>query len=203
MVNFIYMSKYPFTLEPLLIDYADLEPVIDQETMHIHHDKHHQAYLDNLNKLLAEKSEWQEKTLDELLVVEPGGVRNNAGGVWNHNLFFAGMIGVGKSVMSEEWKKVIEDNFGSVEKFMGDFELASLGRFGSGWSWLVKNSEGKLEILSTPNQDNPLLDGKKPLLCLDVWEHSYYLKYQNRRAEYVKAYWQVVNWERVEELYRS
>ncbi len=171
---------------------------MDKQTMEIHHDKHHQAYCDNLNKLLGEKQELQTKTLQDLLSVEAGPIKNNAGGVWNHDFFWDVLSAPNTSKMSETLKTKIEENFGTVEEFMSKFEVAALGRFGSGWAWLVKNTEGKLEIVSTTNQDNPLADGKTPLLGLDVWEHAYYLKYQNRRVEYVKAFWQIVNWEKVE-----
>ena len=193
-------NTYPFVLETLPYDYGDLEPVIDTETMHLHHDKHHQTYLDNLNKFLVEKSELQGKTLEELLSSDFAPIKNNAGGVWNHNFFFAGMTKPDMGHLEGELLVALEKDFGSVDEFMKQFEAAALGRFGSGWAWLVKNKDGKLEILSTANQDNPLVDDKKPLLAIDVWEHAYYLKYKNKRADYVKAYWQVVNWNRVSEL---
>ena len=191
-------KNFPFTINTLPFAFDALEPVIDKQTMEIHHDKHHQAYCDNLNKLLGEKQELQTKTLQDLLSVEAGPIKNNAGGVWNHDFFWDVLSAPNTSKMSENLKAKIEENFGTVEEFMSKFELAALGRFGSGWAWLVKNSDGALEIVSTANQDNPLVDGKSPLLGLDVWEHAYYLKYQNRRVEYVKAFWQIVNWEKVE-----
>lgn len=194
------MSTYPFTLEALNYDYTALEPVIDEQTMHLHHDKHHQTYLDNLNKLISEKPELQGKSLEELLSVEPGSVKNNAGGVWNHNFFFGLMVAPNSSVLSEVVKAKLTEGFGGVEQFMAAFEAGALGRFGSGWVWLVKNAEGKLAVVSTANQDNPIAEGLKPILTLDVWEHAYYLKYQNRRSEYAKAFWQVVNWQVVESL---
>ncbi len=193
-------KNYPFAINTLPFGFEVLEPVIDKETMAIHHDKHHQAYCDNLNKLLGEKQELQTKTLQDLLSVEAGPIKNNAGGVWNHDFFWDVLSAPNTSKMSETLKTKIEENFGTVEEFMSKFELAALGRFGSGWAWLVKNSDGGLEIVSTANQDNPLVDSKTPLLGLDVWEHAYYLKYQNRRVEYVKAFWQIVNWGKVEEL---
>lgn len=194
------MNTYPFALEALSYDYTTLEPVIDEQTMHFHHDKHHQTYLDNLNKLVSEKPELQGKTLEELLMSEPGPLKNNAGGVWNHNFFFALMTAPNSSTMSETLKSKLSESFGSLEEFMANFEAAALGRFGSGWAWLVKDNQGKLAIMSTANQDNPMTEELIPVLTLDVWEHAYYLKYQNRRAEYVKAFWQIVNWSVVESL---
>lgn len=196
-------KNFPFTINSLPYAYEALEPVIDKQTMEIHHDKHHQAYCDNLNKLLGERADLQGKTLHELLSVEAGPIKNNAGGVWNHDFFWEVMTAPNTSKMSESLKAKIEENFGTVADFMSKFELAALGRFGSGWAWLVKTTEGKLEIVSTANQDNPLADGKTPVLGLDVWEHAYYLKYQNKRVDYVKAFWQVVNWEMVEEFLNS
>lgn len=193
-------KNFPFTINSLPYASDALEPVIDKQTMEIHHDKHHQAYCDNLNKLLGEKQELQNKSLQELLSTDAGPIKNNAGGVWNHDFFWEVMATPNTSKMSESLKAKIEENFGTVEEFMSKFELVALGRFGSGWAWLVKTSDGKLEIVSTANQDNPLADGKVPVLGLDVWEHAYYLKYQNRRVDYVKAFWQIVNWEKVEEL---
>ena len=186
-------------LEKLPYDYDALEPVIDKMTMEIHHDKHHQAYVDNLNKALADKPELQEKDIKELFSSDIPMVKNNAGGVWNHKFFWNIMTKPGMGHIEGRLLEALEKNFESVDKFMEKFEAAALGRFGSGWAWLVKNNDGTLEILSTANQDNPLVEGKKPVLTIDVWEHAYYLKYQNRRAEYVKAWWQVVNWEKVEE----
>jgi len=189
-------NTYPFTLEKLPYAYEALEPVIDAQTMMIHHDKHHQAYVDNLNKALEANPDLQKKTLEELLSSEVDVVKNNAGGVWNHDFFWKCMGQKGQ--MGEKLTLRLEKDFGSVAEFMAKFEAAALGRFGSGWAWLVKNKEGSLEIMSTANQDNPLRDGKTPILALDVWEHAYYLKYQNRRAEYAKQWWGVVDWTAVE-----
>lgn len=194
------MSRtYPFLLDPLPYDYDGLEPVIDKETMSIHHDKHHQAYVDNLNKALETNQGLQAKELEELLFSDIPAVKNNAGGVWNHDFFWKVMCSGGKQ-MSDAFRRMIGDTFGSVDEFVRIFEAAALGRFGSGWAWLVQNADGGLEILSTANQDNPMIDGFRPLLALDVWEHSYYLKYRNKRVDYVKAWWQVVDWEYVESL---
>lgn len=200
MVYLFMTNLYPFVLDKLPYDYSDLEPVIDKQTMEFHHDKHHQTYTDNLNKALSERPELQTKLLEDLLYSDIPAVKNNAGGVWNHNFFWSVMTKPDSTQIEGELLEKINEDFGSVEEFKTLFETAALGRFGSGWAWLVKNGDGKLEILSTANQDNPLVEGKTPLLTLDVWEHAYYLKYQNRRAEYVKAWWSVVNWDAVSKL---
>lgn len=188
-------NKYPFVLEDLPYASDALKEAIDQETVEIHHGKHQQSYVDNLNKLLVERNDLQEMSLEELMNSEDVKIKNNAGGVWNHNFYWQVMKGEGKGEMSADLKKRIESKFGSVEEFKAQFEANALGRFGSGWGWLVENKDGELEIMSTANQDNPLSLGMKPLLGIDVWEHAYYLRYQNRRAEYVKNWWSVVNWE--------
>lgn len=188
------INTYPFELMKLPFAVGDLESVIDKQTVEIHYGKHHQTYVDNLNKLLAESSELQSKTLEELMKSEVAAVKNNAGGVWNHNFYWNEMKNGGEGNVSTDLEKKIVKKFSSVDEFKDLFEKNALGRFGSGWGWLVENSDGELEIMSTANQDNPLALGKKPLLGIDVWEHAYYLKYQNRRAEYVKAWWNVVNW---------
>ncbi len=193
------IKTYPYLLDPLPYAYDALEPVIDKETMTIHHDKHHQAYVDNLNKAVAESGQLQVKTLEELLSSELPVVKNNAGGVWNHDFYWEEMQTPGAGHIGDELIAALEKSFESVEEFMKIFEATALGRFGSGWGWLVKNKDGGLEVLSTANQDNPLVDGFKPLLAIDVWEHAYYLNYKNKRADYVKAFWDVVNWEKVEE----
>lgn len=195
-------KTYPFTLEKLPYAYDALEPVIDKQTMELHHDKHQQTYVNNLNKALEEHRELQSKSLDELTMSDIDVIKNNAGGVWNHDFFWQAMTMPGFGHISDELLKVLESNFGSVDDFMAKFESAALGRFGSGYAWLIKNGE-KLEVISTPNQDSPRIGGKKPLLALDVWEHAYYLKYQNRRADYLKAWWEVVNWERMEGLLKA
>lgn len=193
-------NTYPFVLDKLPFDYGDLEPIIDKQTMEIHHDKHHQTYVDNLNKALADKPELQSKSLEELLVSDIPAIKNNSGGVWNHNFFWSVMSKPEDAHIEGELLTAIENSFGSVDEMMKQFEAAALGRFGSGWAWLVKDGNNKLEIVSTPNQDNPLTNLKTPILTVDVWEHAYYLKYQNRRADYLKAWWSVVNWSKVAEL---
>lgn len=190
-----------FKLEELPYGFDFLEPVIDAQTMEIHYTKHHQAYVDNLNKAV-EANNLQNKSLEDLLNNDLAVVKNNAGGVWNHDFFWSLMTKADSVQPSDPLRSVLSASFGSFEQFKSDFETAGLGRFGSGWVWLVKNIDGKLEILSTPNQDNPLVLGKTPVLGCDVWEHAYYLKYQNRRAEYLKNWWRLVNWEKVESLAR-
>jgi len=193
------IKTFPFTLDLLPYTYDHLEPVIDKETMEIHHDKHHQTYTDNLNKFVGDTVDLQGLSLKELLSANDVAVKNNAGGVWNHDFFWESMSAPGTSQVSENLKGELQKAFVSVEEFMSKFEATAMGRFGSGWAWLVQNKNGGLEILSTANQDNPLAQGLKPLLAIDVWEHAYYLKYKNKRADYVKAWWQVVNWDKVEE----
>lgn len=188
-------NHYPFVLEELPYGYDALEPVIDRQTVEIHYGKHHRSYVDNLNKILEGVPDLQDKSLEELMNSEVAAVKNNAGGVWNHNFYWQEMKGEGEGTMPVDLGKKIEMEFGSLVEFKALFEKNAIGRFGSGWGWLVEDSEGKLEIMSTANQDNPLSLGKKPLLGIDVWEHAYYLKYQNRRAEYVGNWWKVVNWE--------
>jgi Fe-Mn family superoxide dismutase len=197
----------PYTLPPLPYPYEALEPHIDAETMHFHHDKHHQAYITNANKLLADQPELAKLTPEELLVrlneapeAIRTGLRNNVGGHYNHSLFWLMMSPKGGGEPSGALATAIEKSFGSFAEFQKQFQEAALKRFGSGWAWLVEK-DGKLAIVSTPNQDPPLLDGQTALLGLDVWEHAYYLKYQNRRPDYATAWWNVVNWPFVEERF--
>ena len=186
-----------------------LEPHIDAQTMQIHHGKHHQTYVTNLNGALDKHPELHAKSLDDLIrsvnsVPEDirTAVRNNGGGHWNHSLFWTLMAPKAGGAPSGAVADAINSSFGSFDKFKEQFQAAGLGRFGSGWAWLVE-SGGKLEITSTPNQDNPLMDGKKAILGVDVWEHAYYLKYQNRRADYLGAWWNVVNWVEVNRLLKG
>ncbi len=186
-----------------------LEPHIDAQTMQIHHGKHHQTYVTNLNGALDKHPELHAKSLDDLIrsvnsVPEDirTAVRNNGGGHWNHSLFWKLMAPKAGGAPSGAVADAINSSFGSFDKFKEQFQAAGLGRFGSGWAWLVE-SGGKLEITSTPNQDNPLMDGKKAILGVDVWEHAYYLKYQNRRADYLGAWWNVVNWVEVNRLLKG
>jgi superoxide dismutase, Fe-Mn family len=200
----------PHTLPPLPYAPAALEPHIDAQTMEIHHGKHHNAYVTNLNAALEKAPELAGKSLDDLLrnlasVPEAvrTAVRNNGGGHWNHSQFWPSMSPNGGGAPSGKLADAISSAFGDFEKFKEAFNAAGAGRFGSGWVWLV-NEGGKLAITSTPNQDNPLMDGKPaPLLGNDVWEHAYYLKYQNRRPDYLKAWWNTVNWGEVEKRYNG
>jgi Fe-Mn family superoxide dismutase len=193
----------PFTLPPLPYPYDALEPHIDARTMEIHHTKHHQAYVNNLNAAIDKAPELANKSLDELMRGVNGlpesvrtAVRNNGGGHWNHSMFWQ-LMGPGKGGEPRgALADAIRQSFGDFSKLKEQFAAAAAGRFGSGWAWLVDDG-GKLSITSTPNQDNVLMDGKKAILGLDVWEHAYYLKYQNRRPDYVTAWWNVVNWDEV------
>jgi Fe-Mn family superoxide dismutase len=194
----------PHHLKPLPYSHAALEPHYDTETLKIHHGKHHQAYVDNLNKLLADQPALAAKNLDELLTglnAVPSALRqkvtNNAGGVWNHDFFWAGM-GPGKGgTPSGKLAALIDASFGGFETFKTKFKESALAQFGSGWTWLTLADDGDLEIENSSNQDCPLSKGHKPLLTLDVWEHAYYLKFQNRRAEWIDAWWNVVDWDAV------
>jgi len=199
------------TLPPLPYDYAALEPHIDALTMQIHHDKHHQAYVNNLNAALDKHPELYEKTLEELLrginrVPEDirTAVRNNGGGHHNHSLFWTIMApaGTGGGEPRGTLADAIKKTFGGFAPFKEQLSTAGTTRFGSGWAWLAV-AGGKLEVFSTANQDSPLMDGKIPMLGLDVWEHAYYLKYQNRRPEYIAAWWNVVNWTEVAKRYEA
>jgi len=197
----------PYTLPPLPYPPEALEPHIDAETMRIHHGKHHKAYVDNANKLLADHPELAKLSPEELLLNldrAPEAIRqgliNNVGGHINHSLFWKMMAPGAGGPPTGPIAEKINQRFGSFEAFQKAFQDAAMKRFGSGWAWLVQNPDGSLEIVSTPNQDPPLLQGKKALLGLDVWEHAYYLKYQNRRADYATAWWNVVNWDFVNSL---
>ncbi|HRB31057.1 MAG TPA: superoxide dismutase [Ferruginibacter sp.] len=197
-----------FTLEPLPYAYDALEPYIDSETMKIHHDKHHQAYVDNLNKAI-EGTANETTSLDDLVKkagsISPA-VRNNGGGHWNHSFFWDSMAAQAGGEPTGKLAEAINSAFGSFDAFKEKFEGAGKTRFGSGWAWLIVK-DGKLEVSSTPNQDNPLMDVAEvkgsPLLGVDVWEHAYYLKYQNKRPDYLKAFWNVVNWKKVNERFES
>ncbi|MBA4805012.1 MAG: superoxide dismutase [Caulobacterales bacterium RIFCSPHIGHO2_01_FULL_70_19] len=199
-----------FTLPPLPYAYDALEPAIDKETMTFHHDKHHQAYVDNLNKAVDADGSLQGKSLEEMFAGMsklPKAVRNNGGGHWNHSLFWELLAPQGQTgEPSAELAAAIDRDLGGMDKFREDFNAAGAAQFGSGWAWLIVQ-DGKLKITSTPNQDNPLMDvaDEKGAVVLgaDVWEHAYYLKYQNRRADYLKAFWSVVNWNKVNELYAA
>lgn len=199
-----------YELPPLPYPKDALEPHIDAQTMEIHHGKHHATYVTNVNKALAGKGDLENKPIEELIsnmnaVPEDirGVVRNNGGGHANHSLFWRIMGPNAGGAPSGKLAEEINATFGSFDAFKEKFEAAGLGRFGSGWAWLIVNKSGKLEIVSTPNQDSPLMDGNKPVLGCDVWEHAYYLKYQNRRADYLKGWWNVVNWAEVNKNYEA
>jgi Fe-Mn family superoxide dismutase len=190
-----------FTLPPLPYDYAALEPHIDEQTMRIHHDKHHGAYVSNLNAALEGESGLQSLSIEQLLgdlarvpEAKRTAVRNNGGGHFNHTLFWELMAPGGAGAPEGQLAGAIEKSFGGYDGFKAQFAKACAGRFGSGWAWLVRAADGKLAIESTPNQDSPIMEGKHAVLGCDVWEHAYYLKYQNRRPDYVAAWWNVVNW---------
>jgi len=191
-----------FSVPDLPYPYDALEPHIDEATMRVHHDKHHQAYVDKANDALA-GTEWADRDVEDVLrnlSSLPGDkqtpARNNAGGHFNHSLFWQMLSPDGGGAPSGELASAIDEAFGSLDSFKDEFKKAGLGRFGSGWAWLVKDSSG-LAVVSTPNQDSPVTDGSVPLLGCDVWEHAYYLKYQNRRPDYIDAFWNVVNWDYV------
>lgn|SRR5690606_207453 len=196
-----------YELPQLPYGYDALEPHIDKETMNIHHTKHHNTYVTNLNKALEGHEDLASKSVEELIANLDAvpesirtAVRNNGGGHANHSLFWTLLSPNGGGAPSGSLAEAINNKFGSFDTFKEEFQAAGAGRFGSGWAWLVVNN-GELEITSTPNQDSPLSEGKTPILGLDVWEHAYYLKYQNRRPEYMSAFWNVVNWDEVQKLY--
>lgn len=193
--------------EPLPYSYDALEPYIDKETMMVHHDKHHQTYFDKYNAAIVGKKDLEKKTVFEVLSnlnIIPAdiktAVKNHGGGYANH-LFFWPLL---KKDVQPKGKilDAINKKFGSLDKFKEEFTKAAINHFGSGWAWLVINKK-ELEIITTPNQDSPLSEGKIPILCIDVWEHAYYLKYQNRRVDYVNAFWNIINWDKVNDLYQQ
>ncbi len=200
----------PFTLPTLPYASDALEPSVDQRTMEIHHGKHHNAYVTNLNSALGSAPELQGKSLEELLanhcsaVPEAirGAVRNNGGGHANHSLFWQVMSPAGGGSPTGNLADAINSTFGSLEDFKQKFAQAGMTRFGSGWAWLIR-AGGGLEVSSTANQDSPIMDGNLPIIGLDVWEHAYYLKYQNLRGDYIAAWWNVVNWQLAEERFNS
>jgi len=198
-----------FTLPPLPYDFSALEPHIDAKTMEIHHGKHHQTYVNNLNAAIEKAPELASKSIDDLMrnvntlpeaVRTP--IRNNGGGHWNHSMFWRIMAPKAGGEPGGALGAAIKSAFGDFAKFREQFSAAGVGRFGSGWAWLI-NTGGKLSIASTPNQDNPLMEGQKAVMGLDVWEHAYYLKYQNRRPDYINAWWNVVNWKEVEKRFQG
>ena len=198
-----------FTLPALPYDFTALEPHIDAKTMEIHHGKHHQTYVNNLNAAIEKAPELASKSLDELMrsvnklpEAVRTAIRNNGGGHWNHSMFWQIMAPKAGGEPSGNLGSAIKSAFGDFAKFREQFSAAGVGRFGSGWAWLI-NTGGKLSIASTPNQDNPLMEGQKAIMGLDVWEHAYYLKYQNRRPDYINAWWNVVNWKEIEKRFAA
>jgi Fe-Mn family superoxide dismutase len=199
-----------YEVPPLPYDYNALEPHIDEETMHLHHDKHHQAYVDNANAAL-EGTEWADKPVEEVLKNldalpedKRTPVRNNAGGHYNHSLFWEWMSPNGGGDPPDgPLKDAIESTFGNVNALRQQVNDAGVKRFGSGWTWLVQDESGALSIMSTANQDSPISEGKTEVLGIDVWEHAYYLKYKNRRPDYLTAWWEVVNWDAVQKRYNG
>lgn len=197
-----------FKLDPLPYAYSALEPILTTEAMEFHHAKHHQAYVDNLNKAV-DGTEWAGKSLEELFAVAsklPAAVRNNGGGHWNHRFFWTLMAPPGTGGKpSDKLEAALTKAFGSVDNFKAEFEKAGVGQFGSGWAWLIQKPDGSLVVTGLPNQENPMMDTcpvqGKPLLTNDVWEHAYYLTYRNRRPEYLSKWWQVANWNTVNQLF--
>jgi Fe-Mn family superoxide dismutase len=196
----------PFEVPPLPYDYDALEPHIDEETMRLHHDKHHQAYVDNANKAL-EGTDWADRPIEEILQSLDSlpedirmAVRNNAGGHANHSFFWEIMSPAGGDEPEGDLAEAINSAFGGVQPLAEQVNDAGVKRFGSGWTWLVLDGDS-LAVTSTPNQDSPLSEGKTPILGIDVWEHAYYLKYQNRRPEYLQAWWNVANWQEIARRY--
>jgi len=197
-----------FELPPLPYDYNALEPYIDEQTMHLHHDKHHQAYVTNLNNALANQGQLASLSVEDLLrhINEVPdnirtAVRNNGGGHVNHTMFWQIMKPNGGGEPTGALASAIQSVFGSFDQFKAAFNDAGVKRFGSGWAWLVLDQSGKLQVISTANQDSPLMDGQYPVMGNDVWEHAYYLKYQNRRPDYLAAWWNVVNWDEIARRY--
>jgi Fe-Mn family superoxide dismutase len=198
----------PYEVPPLPYAYDALEPHIDDQTMHLHHDKHHQAYVDKVNAAL-EGTEHAERPIAEIVAnldsipeEKRAAVRNNGGGHLNHTLFWEAMSPAGGGAPDGALGEAIDSAFGSLDAFKEQFEAAGVARFGSGWVWLVSDGDS-VAIVTTPNQDNPIVDGQQPLLGNDVWEHAYYLRYQNRRPEYLQAWWNVVDWAKVAERYEE
>ena len=198
-----------YEVPDLPYDYAALEPHIDEATMRVHHDKHHQAYVDKANAAL-EGTEWADKSIEEVLrnldslpSDKQGAVRNNGGGHHNHVLFWESMSPDGGGEPSGELASAIEAKFGSFADFQSQFKDAGIARFGSGWAWLIADGSGGVDLVTTANQDSPLSDGQTPLLGCDVWEHAYYLKYQNKRPDYIDAWWNTVDWDTVAQRFSA
>ena len=208
--SLVAQASDEFTLPPLPYAYDALEPYIDSQTMTLHHDKHHAGYVKNLNEAIASYPDLQGQSVEELLQnldtlpedIQTT-VRNNGGGHANHTMFWSIMTGDSQGEPTGEIAEAIDASFGDFQTFQSEFNDAGKKRFGSGWSWLVMNEDGELEVISTANQDSPLLEGKYPIMGNDVWEHAYYLKYQNKRDEYLDAWWNVVNWSEVNNRFQT
>ena len=203
-------ETYPFVVRPLPYEYDALVPVLDQETLHFHHDKHYKTYVDNLNAALSDYPELQKLGLSDLLrqidrlpAAIQTAVRNNGGGVYNHELYFDSMKSPVGQEPSGPLLEAVERDFGSLQQWKEQMKQAAVGKFGSGWAWLVTDNDGKLSIVQTSNQDVPDLNKLIPLLLTDVWEHAYYLQYQNRRADYVDGWFNLINWRKVQKHYEE
>lgn len=203
-------ETYPFIARPLPYEYDALVPVLDEETLHFHHDKHYKTYVDNLNSALSDYPELQKKSLPELLdgidrlpAQLQAPVRNNGGGVYNHELYFDSMKNPTGQMPEGALAEAVERDFGSYRQWKDQMKQAAVGKFGSGWAWLVTDRKGQLSILQTANQDVPDLSEYTPLLLVDVWEHAYYLQYQNRRADYVEGWFDLINWRKVGQRYEE
>lgn len=203
-------ETYPFVVRPLPYEYDELMPVLDEETLHYHHDKHYKTYVDNLNSALADYPELQKMSLKELLTnieLLPMNVRvairNNGGGVYNHELYFDGMKGVAGQDPTGELAEAIQRDFGSYKQWKEQMKQVAVSRFGSGWAWLVSDAQGTLSVVQTANQDVPDLDVYTPVFLVDVWEHAYYLQYQNRRADYVEGWFELINWRKAARRYEE
>lgn len=202
--------NYPYELQKLDYDYSALEPVLSKRTLEIHYGKHLQTYVNNLNDALAQEPELQKtslnqilKNIDQLSVPTATAIRNNGGGVYNHNFYFEALSEPLSTKPSEYFGKELAHAFGSKELFLQEFKKAALAQFGSGWAWLVVDENGKLKIVAIPNQETPLKNNLTPILTIDVWEHAYYLDYQNRRADYIDQYFNIINWNVVEKRLRD
>lgn len=203
-------ETYPFVVRPLPYEYDALEPVLDEDTLHFHHDKHYKTYVDNLNNILADYPEFQKRSLLELLtrlekLPEPirTPIRNNGGGVYNHELYFDGMKGKCEQGPTGALAEAIDRDFGSYKNWKEQMRQAALSKFGSGWAWLLADGAGRLSIVQTANQDVPDLQLYTPILLIDVWEHAYYLQYQNRRADYVDGWFDIINWRKAGKRYEE
>ena len=203
-------NSYPFDLMTLPYDYSGLEPSISKTTLEFHHDKHHQTYVSNLNTTLAGSREFQKKSLEEILGSPDKlpadiatAVTNNGGGVFNHNFYFEELAAPETTSPSRKLEDAVAAAFGSFENFLAEFRKAALAQFGSGWAWLVVDADTNLRIVRTANQDTPLKDRLKPILTIDVWEHAYYLDYQNRRADYIDAFFKIINWDVVSKRFAA